>query len=128
MTINGDITGTGGLTVPGAGKVIITSTNVNYNGDTTVNNGTLQINTSVIDLAAVSGTGTLAIGDGTDHNGRFRQNRQLDPWHNARLSITPIAGGYIRASSDPIMPVPEPSTLAMLMLAAMGLGIYWRRR
>jgi hypothetical protein len=24
--------------------------------------------------------------------------------------------------------VPEPATWAMLMLAAMGLGIYWRRR
>jgi hypothetical protein len=26
-----------------------------------------------------------------------------------------------------ISPVPEPATWAMLMMAAMGLGIYWRR-
>ncbi|MGA2061378.1 MAG: PEP-CTERM sorting domain-containing protein, partial [Thermoguttaceae bacterium] len=44
----------------------------------------------------------------------------------ATLTIAPIPGGPL-AGLGSISPVPEPSTWALLMLAAMGLGIYWRR-
>jgi hypothetical protein len=52
----------------------------------------------------------------------------------ATLTIAAISGGSMSgsslsaASSSSLTAVPEPATWAMLMLAAMGLGIYWRRR
>ena len=48
--------------------MIITSSSVNYGGSTTINSGTLQINSpagATVALHAVSGGGTLAIGDNT---------------------------------------------------------------
>ena len=68
MTVSGNITGAGGLTCPGPGTVIITSSSVNYGGSTTINSGTLQINSpagATVALHAVSGSGTLGIGDNT---------------------------------------------------------------
>ena len=44
----------------------------------------------------------------------------------ATFTIAPAAGGALSATGT-LTAVPEPSTWAMLMLAAMGLGMYWRR-
>ncbi len=54
----GDITGTGGLTKVGNGKLTLSGTN-SYSGGTTINAGTLQTET-----ANTNGTGTIAIATG----------------------------------------------------------------
>jgi autotransporter-associated beta strand protein len=133
MTISGNVTGTGSLTCPGPGTVTLTGSTVNFSGNTTVNLGTLQINSPVgatVALHAVSGSGTLGIGNGTVATSVTADSvsvNTLTIGAGATLTITAIPGGPL-AGSGSISSVPEPSTWAMLMLAAMGLGIYWRRR
>jgi autotransporter-associated beta strand protein len=132
MTIQGNIIGTGSLTCPGPGTVFITSSTVSYSGNTTINSGTLQINSApgaTVALHAVSGSGTLGIGNGaaTSVTADSVKTGTLTIGAGATLTINAIPGGP-SAGLGPISPVPEPATWAMLMLAAMGLGIYWRRR
>ncbi len=132
MTISGNITGTGSLTCPGPGTVIINSMSVNYSGNTTVNSGTLQINSpagATVTLHDVSGTGTLVVGNGTAATSVTADSisvNTLTIGAGSTLTIAPLQGGP-QAATGSISPVPEPSTWAMLMLAAMGLGIYRRR-
>jgi fibronectin-binding autotransporter adhesin len=133
MTVSGNILGTGSLACPGPGTVIITSPTVSFSGNTTVNSGTLQINSPVgasVVLHAVSGGGKLGIGDGTIATSVTADSVNMNTvtiGAGATLTIAAIPGGPL-AGFGSIAPVPEPSTWAMLMLAAMGLGIYWRRR
>jgi autotransporter-associated beta strand protein len=132
MSISGNITGTGGLTKSGPGTAIITSMNVNYNGNTAINEGTLQINSGVgaaIDLNAVTGTGTLGVGNGTAATSITADSINIGTLTlgiGARITIAPLPGGPT-AGAGSLTSVPEPSTWAMLMLAVMGLGMYWRR-
>ena len=44
---------------------------------------------------------------------------------NSTLTIRAIPGG-LQASRNLLSPVPEPSTWAMIILAVMGLYVYWR--
>jgi fibronectin-binding autotransporter adhesin len=48
VTVNGAISGSGGLTKSGTGTLTIASTNSTYSGATIVNQGTLQLNTSLV--------------------------------------------------------------------------------
>ncbi len=57
MTLSGPITGAGGVTKNGPGTVFITGT-PGYAGNTTINTGTLQINSgSAVTLHAITGAG-----------------------------------------------------------------------
>ncbi len=108
------------LTKSGLGTMTV-SVNTTYTGNTYVNGGVLNmldLNTPTSNVNVSSGTlnvrsldcGTLTLGAGTT------------------VTIAPLVGGPQPAAGfGSITPVPEPSTWAMLMLAAMGLGIYWRR-
>ncbi len=132
MTVSGNITGTGSLTNSGPGTVIVTSMNVNYSGNTAINAGTLQINSPVgatVGLHAVTGAGTLGVGDGTNPTSITVDSVAvgvLTVAAGSTLTINPLPGGPLSGIGS-MSPVPEPSTWAMLMLAAMGLGIYRRR-
>jgi autotransporter-associated beta strand protein len=107
------------LTKTGAGTMTVT-VNTTYTGNTYVNGGvlnmlnlnvpnsTVSVNNSGSTLNVQSlNTGTLTIGAGTT------------------VVIKAITGGPSAGGS--ISPVPEPATWVMLLLAAMGLGIYRRR-
>jgi fibronectin-binding autotransporter adhesin len=109
----------GALTKTGAGTMVVT-VDAAYTGNTTVNAGVLDmlnINTPAATVTASGGelvaqsitTGTLRIGAG------------------AKVTIKPLPGSGPMSGMTSLKAVPEPSTWAMLMLAVMGLGIYWRR-
>ena len=58
LTVSSLISGSSALTIAGAGTVVLTSTNNNYNGGTTISAGTLQLGDGTASNGAVSGTVT----------------------------------------------------------------------
>jgi autotransporter-associated beta strand protein len=123
LTLNGNITGTGGITKNGPGTVFITGT-PSYNGQTIIDAGTLQVNTgSAISLHAVSGAGALGVDNSTSLTADSINLGTLTIGAGSTVIIAPIPGRPL-AEPGSQSPVPEPSTWAMFVLAAMGLGIY----
>ncbi|HEY1378783.1 MAG TPA: autotransporter-associated beta strand repeat-containing protein [Gemmataceae bacterium] len=59
LTVSGAVTGTGGLSNAGAGKLILTNANNNYSGGTTVTNGTIVVSADGL-LGAPSGGVSLS--------------------------------------------------------------------
>jgi autotransporter-associated beta strand protein len=149
VTFNGPLAvqGDGALTVnlsgapiigPGASLSIAGTSTLNVggtadpfsNGSThmaVANNGALNITSGSKTIAALSGTGSTTLSAGTQLTVTSIYQNTLTLGSGATLTIAPIPGGPL-AGMDSISPVPEPSTWAMLMMAAMGLGIYRRRR
>ena len=126
LTLTGAITGVGGVTKSGPGTVIVAGT-TNYDGDTTINAGTLQlIAGSPISMHNVAGAGKLNVDSSTALTVDSLNVDTLTVGAGSTLIIAPVAGGGLSGTGS-LTAVPEPSTWAMLMLAAMGLGMYWRR-
>jgi fibronectin-binding autotransporter adhesin len=144
--------GTGGatsLTKSGVGKWILSSALNSYTGATTINDGVLELSStgqiataSAISTAAVSaifqvnggthtvgtisGVGTTNLLAGSNLTATSVNQGTVTLGIGSRLTIAPIPGGPT-AGAGSLSAVPEPSTWAMLMLAVMGLGMYWRR-
>lgn len=120
---------TGGLTKQGAGTLTLTG-DLTYGGTTLVSGGTLQINTSSVpvSLAAIMGS-DLGVGDGTNVTSLTATSvamSTLSVKQNSILTIGAIAGGPQGGSV--LSPVPEPSTITLLVLAGLGLLIAARRK
>ncbi len=130
------------LNKQGSGILILSGINT-YSGGTNVNVGTLQLSGSgtignvansttleILDgihtVGSISGGGSTTIDAGATLTATSVSQNVLTLGAGATLNIAPIPGGPL-ASVGSLTAVPEPSTWAMLMLAAMGLGIYWRR-
>jgi autotransporter-associated beta strand protein len=126
LTLSGAITGVGGVTKNGPGTVFITRT-PGYNGNTIVTAGILQINShAAVSLHAVTGAGALGVDNTTSLTVDSINIGTLTLGIGSRITIAPLAGGPT-AGMESFSPVPEPATWAMLLMAAMGLGIYRRR-
>jgi autotransporter-associated beta strand protein len=141
------LSGTKGLKKLGTNTLVLDATNT-YSGNTVINNGTLELastgqiaTASAISTAAttaifqvdgthtvgnISGVGTTNLLAGSSLTATSVVQGTVTLGIGARLTIAPIPGGPT-AGAGSLSAVPEPSTWAMLMLAAMGLGMYWRR-
>ncbi|MGD0655067.1 MAG: alpha-L-fucosidase [Thermoguttaceae bacterium] len=90
-----------------------------------VNNGNLNITAGSKKIGALSGTGNTSLAGNTQLTVDSLFQNILSIGAGSTLNITPLEGGSLPGSGS-MSEVPEPSTWAMLMLAAMGMGIYWR--
>jgi fibronectin-binding autotransporter adhesin len=145
--IGNDTSGSTSLTKSGSGKWILSGTNI-YTGNTTISDGTLALVTggdistsSAISTGAsgtfevdsgnhtvgtISGSGTTKVLSGSlTATSIVQDTLDIGSGSWATLNTAAFDGG---STSGSLSEVPEPATWAMLMLAAMGLGIYWRRR
>jgi autotransporter-associated beta strand protein len=91
-----------------------------------VNNGNFNITAGSKKVGALSGTGNTLLAAGTQLTADSIAQNTLTIGAGSKLTIAPIGGGPL-ADAGTLNAVPEPSTWAMLMLAVMGLGMYWRR-
>ena len=129
LTIGGAIanTNTPGLTKAGTGTLELTASN-SYTGLTTVSNGTLQFDVSETLTGglniATSGTAVL-----TAHTGGAGNVKVLDIEPLTISGTTPFASGGDKVLSGLASPapVPEPGTIGLLAVGAIG-GLFLRRR
>jgi arabinogalactan endo-1,4-beta-galactosidase len=91
----------------------------------TASSTVLEIADGIHEVGAIDGNGTTQIDANAGLTVDFLRQNLLIIGSGAKVTIRPISGMLFSGST---IPVPEPSTWAMLMLAAMGLGIYRRRR
>lgn len=107
--------GTGGLSKSGAGTVEILS-NATYSGVTTLANGCLVLKGANSTLDSIVGSGDLTIASGSTLTAKSIKAHKL------------TIGGVSAQSSANITAVPEPQSLIMLTLAAMGIIAYLRQK
>ena len=129
-TVSAILQGSAGLTKTTGGVLTLTGA-LNYTGLTDIQAGTLQINNGLsTTLAAITGTsaGTLGIGNNSSLTANSVNVGTVTLGVGTRLTIAPIPGGPTAGGT--LTAVPEPSTLVLLAIAALGLigTAVWRRQ
>jgi hypothetical protein len=131
VTISSAISGSGGLKKLGAGKLTLsTASSTGYLGATTISAGQLLIYESTANLHAVTGQGNLVVGSAT-----FKSLLTADSINISALTISAgstvtikaIPGGPLSLASA-LTPVPEPSTVILLLLAGLFGAAYYKRK
>ncbi len=86
--------------------------------------------TTAQEVGSITGTGATEVASNATLIVSSISQTHISIGSHAKLIVRPSGSGPLSDGADltSITPVPEPSTWAMLMLAAMGLGIYRRRR
>jgi autotransporter-associated beta strand protein len=147
-TVSGVLGGEGGLTKTGSGSVVLSAVN-SYSGPTVVSSGVLELaSTGQIDPASaistsattatfqvdagthtvgnISGTGTTVLMPGASLIASSVVQGVLTLGAGSTLTIAPLPGGPLAGSAAPAA-VPEPSTIALLIAAALGIWRYGKR-
>ena len=112
LTLAGRLSGPGGFQKIGTGTLILSDSN-EYTGSTTVSDGTLYITTS----GALPRDTSLTVAAG----GVFIYDPSV-------LAAQVGAAGKVSARGVELAAVPEPSTLVLIVVAALGLLIFAGRR
>jgi len=129
VTISSPVSGDGGLNKLGAGALIL-SANATYLGDTTIEDGLLQLNGANSVLHEITGVGNLGVGDGATPSiltALYIQVGTVTVAAGSEIIIASSPGGPLAAQPN-LTAVPEPSTLTLLLLAGMGLWWFGRRK
>jgi autotransporter-associated beta strand protein len=147
-TVSGILSGDGGLTKTGSGSVVLTAANT-YTGDTNISAGTLeltstgqisaasdistsattaafQVDSGIHTVGNISGVGTTILSAGGNLTASSVVQGVLTMGTGSMLTIAPIPGGLTTAMSTP-EPVPEPSSVILLIATALGMFFYWKR-
>ena len=117
---SGDISSTGAITI--GSNAALHAGNIARTGSAAL---TLNSN-ALLTAGDINSTGNTTLGSGASLTANSMIQNTVTLGIGARITIAPIPGGPTAGASS-LTAVPEPSTWAMLMLAAMGLGMYWRR-
>ena len=121
--------GQGSLIVGAGANATSSGTPVGYNTTaitTTAADSTFFANGGTHIVGAISGLGVTTLADNTNLTANSIDQSVLTIGAGATVTIAPIAGGPLSGAGS-LSTVPEPSTWAMLIMAVMGLGMYWRR-
>jgi autotransporter-associated beta strand protein len=130
LVLTAPLGGTGGLAKTGPGTATL-SANANYAGTTTLSGGRLQLNGANSSLDAISGTGTLGVGNGTVASILTADSINagtLTIAAGSKVVINPLPGSAPLAGSAALTVVPEPSTFTLLIVAALGMFLYRKIR
>ena len=115
VTLSGNLSGGGSLTVTGPGTLILSGTNT-YTGGTDVNDGTLEVLAS---NAIPYGTGLIVGANGTVEFGN-----PLGAGPSVVVTSSPAV-----SHAGSVAAVPEPGTLALLAVAGIVAAVAaWRRK
>ena len=123
----------GGLTKAGAGTLTLSGTGNTYNGNTTVDNGTLQI-----DAGFLAATSTVSIASGAlmnlDYAGTdtiaslILGGSSMGPGTYSHTNDPTYFGNYTGVLNVTGSNIPEPTTLALCGLGGVGLLLLRQRR
>ncbi|MGD0518554.1 MAG: autotransporter-associated beta strand repeat-containing protein [Thermoguttaceae bacterium] len=142
--VSGILSGEGGLTKLGSGTLALTAANT-YTGDTTISNGTLeltsrgqlyaassistsssatfQVDSGTHTVGDISGTGVTNLAAGGNLTASSVVQGTLTIGAGATLTIAFLPGGPQSVNSS-TTPVPEPSTITLLIAAVLGIMFY----
>ncbi len=147
-TVSGILSGNGGLNKTGSGTVVLTAANT-YAGPTAIGNGVLELastgqiaTTSAISTSAytatfqvdsgthtvgsISGVGTTILSAGANLTASSVVQNTLIIGAGATLTIAAIPGAPTAGMDLPVA-VPEPSSIILLIAAALGMLFYWKK-
>ncbi len=124
------------LQINAGAKVELTGTPATKSGSNflkIINNSLTSLlvsDTTAQEVGAITGTGTTEVAANATLIVSSISQTHISIGSHAKLIVRPSGSGPLSDGADltSITPAPEPSTWAMLMLAAMGLGIYRHRR
>jgi T5SS/PEP-CTERM-associated repeat protein/autotransporter-associated beta strand protein len=146
-----DRTSDGSLKKIGAGMLLLTNANT-YSGETTIEEGRFKVTGSILntsgvtvndsaifELARASGNatastlaidndGTVLISAGSQKVGSITGTGITQVNSGASLTAHSIVQDSLVIGAKGVQAVPEPSTIALLLTAALGGLLWWRRR